>query len=389
MIKKEDVLIFVITKKKIKDFVKLSGDNNLVHLDKSFSEKIGYNNPIVHGAFQVSLVSQSIGKRLVGDGCVVESYNANFILPLYYPNKITLKSKIILWSKDNSSGVAETKIFNEDDQIVTEITTNFLIKKKQKKTLPKITKSIFKKKFLKKNRTMIITGSGSSLSNALMKKYLKSYNLILVSKNKTSLKNISINILKNCRVVFLDLSINGDQLKDKIENVLYPKENIYAAIHCASIFPTKNELNEVTYNEFLREYSVSSYTIIQLSQLLIDNVKNRGRLICIGSNYAFSNNSNKKILLYSLSKQNLINTTKALSLKLAKYKITANSISPDFMISGMNKNLMKGIYNIQIAENPQKRLCNNYDVINIINHLLNKKSDFISGQDIILNGGKL
>ena len=116
-------------------------------------------------------------------------------------------------------------------------------------------------------------------------KKLKSYNLILVSKNKTSLKKISINILKNCRVVFLDLSINGDQLKDKIENVLYPKENIYAAIHCASILPTKNELNEVTYNEFLREYSVSSYTIIQLSQLLIDNVKNQGRLYYDGPRF--------------------------------------------------------------------------------------------------------
>ena len=76
-----------ITEKDINKFSLLSGDTNLIHLNKEYEKKKKFKNRVIHGAHVLSLFSKLIGNKLPGNNALIIFLEVKFKNPAY-PNKI-------------------------------------------------------------------------------------------------------------------------------------------------------------------------------------------------------------------------------------------------------------------------------------------------------------
>ena len=372
-----------ITKEKVFKFIKLSGDNSLLHRDTNFAKKKGFSGPVVHGAYIVSLVSQAVGRWLIGNNCLIGNYQANFINPVIYPIKLKIKSEVILWSQNSLVGKIKTLVVDADQKVYSEVFTDFRFLKKYL-NLKKTTKIIIRDKQYLNKKTIIIIGSSSGLFQSIKNKFKKKYNIILVNRNKKL-------PFKGCRIIVNDLDSKINKLSSQIKKSLHEKEKIWGILNFAHPFPSQLKLLALEDLYFKKISRINLLLPVIFSRILKENlsISKGGRLINIASNYSFFGKVNTKFISYSLSKSILILITKFLANELAAYKITSNSISPDMINVGFNKNMHSKILDFYKSQNPSNKLCSPNDVSNVLFFLLSEKSEFISGENIGIHGGLL
>ncbi len=76
-------------------FRTLSGDTNPLHDDAVFARRRGFAGPVVYGGLIIAQVSQMLGTRLPGAGCVWRSLTLRFRAPLYVGETARLAATIV------------------------------------------------------------------------------------------------------------------------------------------------------------------------------------------------------------------------------------------------------------------------------------------------------
>jgi|TARA_B100000242_G_C43045594_1_gene488032 NAD(P)-dependent dehydrogenase (short-subunit alcohol dehydrogenase family) len=116
--------------------------------------------------------------------------------------------------------------------------------------------------------------------------------------------------------------------------------------------------------------------------------KRPGSVVFISSAIATRPSSGQSI--YSSSKSGINNLVKTLALEVSKYKITVNSVSP-----GMIKSPMLSKYSEYITKDFFDKVTNQHplglgkfeDVVNAIDFLFKKESKWITGINLMVDGG--
>ena len=119
-------------------------------------------------------------------------------------------------------------------------------------------------------------------------------------------------------------------------------------------------------------------------------IKNRGKILNIGSIFSeivpnFSNYKGTNMnspAAYSVSKNSLLHLTKWQASYFAPY-VNVNMISPGGISRNQNKKFIKKYIN----STPLKRMCREEDVIFAILFLLSDMSNYITGQNLNIDGG--
>ena len=110
-----------------------------------------------------------------------------------------------------------------------------------------------------------------------------------------------------------------------------------------------------------------------------------GRIINISSMWGISGASCETV--YSASKAAVIGFTKALAKELAPSGITVNCIAPGLIDTPMNKSLSDEDKQALVCETPVGRIGRPEDVANAALFFASSKSDFITGQTLVADGG--
>lgn len=91
---------------------------------------------------------------------------------------------------------------------------------------------------------------------------------------------------------------------------------------------------------------------------------------------------------YSASKHALIGLTKNLSVDLGKYGILANTVSPGFTMTEMTESMLpKKEMESLCKQVPLKRFGTTEDISNAVVFLASEFNTYITGQDLIVDGG--
>ena len=121
-----------------------------------------------------------------------------------------------------------------------------------------------------------------------------------------------------------------------------------------------------------------------LKPIVMPMIENRikGRIIAMSSISGLRGNYGQ--VNYSASKAGIIGGVKALSLELAKRKITVNCVAPGVIESDMTKELPAEEVKKLI---PMKRFGTAKEVASLVNYLMSEDAGYITGQVISVNGG--
>ena len=104
-----------ISENDIDMFAKISGDKNIIHMEKNIAKKKKFKNRVIHGAYILSLFSRLIGTKLPGNNALILLMDIKFKNPAY-PNKdIYISGKVIEKHKSVNSIILEleAKYFNK------------------------------------------------------------------------------------------------------------------------------------------------------------------------------------------------------------------------------------------------------------------------------------
>lgn len=98
----------------------------------------------------------------------------------------------------------------------------------------------------------------------------------------------------------------------------------------------------------------------------------------------------KNMAPYAASKAAVISLTKSLAREWGRYKICVNAVAPGYIRTDMNVEALKNqkLLNGLISATPLGRLGEVEDITGAVLLLAGKASDFITGQTIVLDGGR-
>ena len=241
--------------------------------------------------------------------------------------------------------------------------------------------------------SLIIGGASGLGFEAARILYLYGSNVIICGRNLTKLKKSQIKIKKNTfnnTISFFQADItkqkNINNLHNYVEKSFDGKLNIL--INSAGI-NIRDKITDISIKDWNEVINTNLTGVMFSTQKLIKLLKNAeyGRIINITS--IFSRVTYPDRASYASSKGGLIQLTKTLALELAEFNITANSISPGPMLTDINKKVLEDKTNyLKFCQNiPLGRFGNPKEISTAIMFLASKYSSYVSGSDILIDGG--
>ena len=238
------------------------------------------------------------------------------------------------------------------------------------------------------NKDILISGATGNLGKSMVNFFSK-YNSYIhaTSTNYNFVKKFNNFKKKNKNIKYYYLDFTNDESVNNFLKEIKKLSKIDILINNAGI-------NKIDY---IQKIKISDWKEIQkvnltgpyiltkeISKTMIK--RRKGNILNISS--IFGSVGKEKRSSYSSSKWSLIGLTKSSSLDLAKYNIIVNSLSPGVIASELSNNILgkKGINNI-IKLIPMNRLAQRQEVVKVIAFLVSSQNSYITGQNIIVDGG--
>lgn len=111
-----------------------------------------------------------------------------------------------------------------------------------------------------------------------------------------------------------------------------------------------------------------------------------GKIINISSATAFSGSPNW--LHYVAGKSGVLGMTRAMARELGEHNITVNAVAPGFTLTDASMNLVENAVQYGVDRGVIKRNAQTDDIVGTALYLASPLSDFVTGQTIIVDGGR-
>jgi acyl dehydratase len=98
----------------------ISNDGNLVHFEKDFANKLGFEDCLVPGIMVTSIIGGVLGSTLPGEGTIHLGQTSKFIKPVYINRKVKVELEVMSVREDKPIAVLKTTIFNDKNEIAIE-----------------------------------------------------------------------------------------------------------------------------------------------------------------------------------------------------------------------------------------------------------------------------
>ena len=256
------------------------------------------------------------------------------------------------------------------------------------------------------NKATLITGAAGFLGVHHCNTVLSIGNtLVMIDKDKKKLIQVFNKLKKNFRSskIFLFAAdiVNEKKIKDISKKLKNKKIIVNSIINNAAIdaIPSKktSNLDFVSSKQWREELDTSllgSYLIIK--HFIKDMcVKKDGKIINIGSDLSVIA-PNQSIYMrvgfknyikpatYSVVKHGLLGMTKYFSSLYAEKNVRFNMVSPGPIFKNQNKKFVNELKKTI----PMKRMGTPQDLEEVIKFLLNDNSKYVTGQNILIDGGR-
>ena len=181
----------------------------------------------------------------------------------------------------------------------------------------------------------------------------------------------------------IDRTLNKSAKIDALVNNAYPRNKNYG-----------RKFEDVTYEDFCEnvDMHLGGYFLItkEISKVMIN--QNYGNIINMASIYGFSapkfdiyeGTDMTLPVEYAAIKGGLLNLTKYLASYLGRYNIRVNAISPGGVFDDQPESFVEK-YSEKVVLG--KRMANQNDIVGVLLFLLSNASEYITGQNIIVDGG--
>ena len=244
------------------------------------------------------------------------------------------------------------------------------------------------------NKKVLITGSSKGIGLGLSKSFLEEGCSVVINGSSNKNLNKALKILPKNNVFSICKDVTTQKGADSTLKFAVNKLSKIDILICNLGSGTTKDKSPNNFNEWKRMFDINFWsTVIIIEKSLKFLSKTKGKIICISSICANKNIKNSPIS-YSVAKAALNKYATFRSSELAKLGIRLNIISPGnilFAGSAWEKKIKsdftktKKIINTEV---PMQRFGNINEISNLALFLASDKSNFITGSNIIIDGGQ-
>ena len=247
------------------------------------------------------------------------------------------------------------------------------------------------------NKTFLISGSSKGIGLKIAENLLsESANVIITGRSKNLIKNQFSKLFSKfgSKVAYVDGDIKNDLVLKKIKNLLKKRwkkldgivANAGSIKKNISSFSSEKDFYWYQKNNFLTAFKFVNYFLNEIK-------KSQGSIIFISSIASLKDLGAP--LGYASSKLSLNFYSKFLANELARYNVRVNNIVPG------NIYFKGGNWDKKIKKNPKKvkkmiknlvplgRFGKPEEIANLAAFLLSPKSSFMTGAEIVIDGGQI
>lgn len=114
----KETFVYHVTAEKMELFLKLTGDNNPLHLDTSFAQSHQFHGRVVYGMLTASLISTLAGVYLPGKYCLIQRVDSKFVSPVYIGDYLTVGGEVMELHESVRRAVIKVDIKNQNGEKV-------------------------------------------------------------------------------------------------------------------------------------------------------------------------------------------------------------------------------------------------------------------------------
>lgn len=242
------------------------------------------------------------------------------------------------------------------------------------------------------NKVAIVTGSSSGIGRAIAIEFAsENAKVVLADINERPRRGgkPTEKILKeknyDCLFVKTDVTSEKD-LNNLVSMAINYYSKIDILVNCAGIYFTKPFI-EVSEEDYRRMININLKAVFLASQLVIKQMlqqKSGGCIVNISSLAGLFGRKNESI--YCVSKAGVANLTRALAVEFAEENIRVNAINPGIIETSMTTE-DESLVDTWVNDIPLKRIGMPYEVAKVALFLSSEDSSYITGQNIIVDGG--
>ena len=239
-------------------------------------------------------------------------------------------------------------------------------------------------------RSVLVTGASKGIGKAIACRLAGDGFLIVIHyhSDKAGAENTLQQITENGgsgRIVQFDIS-NRQQCRDVIDADIEAHGAYYGVINNAGItrdgaFPA---LTDEDWDGVIHTNLDSFYNVLHPCVMPMIGLRQGGRIIALSSVSGITGNRGQ--VNYSAAKAGIIGACKALSLELAKRKITVNCIAPGLIDTGM-LDMEQPALDAAMSMIPLKRMGRAEEVAGLASYLMSDIAGYVTRQVISINGG--
>lgn len=237
-----------------------------------------------------------------------------------------------------------------------------------------------------KNQTIVVTGSTRGIGKDIAERFWElGGNVVFTGTNKSEIESLN----EECgdRKHYCHLDFLDESSVSAFISYVQSLPRVDVCINNAGINRIQH-IYDLSLNDWEDVVTVNLKGPTILLKFVGDIMKkqNYGRLVNIAS--IFGVITREKRAIYSTTKSGLLGLTRTASVDLAPYNVLVNAVSPGFISTDLTRQILSEDEICELAGKiPMGRLGEPADVTSIVLFLASTMNTYITGQNIIVDGG--
>ena len=244
-----------------------------------------------------------------------------------------------------------------------------------------------------KGKTAIVTGANRGIGLAVVKTFAQNHaDILACARTQTTefekeMKALALQYDVSIQPVYFDLS-DENATTAAVKQLIRNTDHIDILVNNAGV-TTAGLFGMTSIAQIKQTFDVNFFAQLSITQLVTKKmVRNHsGSVINICSVSGLSNEKGR--LAYGSSKAALAFATKTLAIELGASGIRVNAVSPGFIDTDMWRQRSDELRTTVLNETPLVRQGSPVDVAKAVLFLASDDSSYITGRNIIVDGGRM